>query len=74
MRPCFRAATLFRLCAVRDDETKLLAQVPFVYTEEQLYALEFAVQGNNLSLHIDGAPCLLSRMRMQHWIAAAPVS
>ncbi len=41
-----------------DDRTTVLAQAPFAYAEERLYAMEFAAQGSRLTLAIDGAPLL----------------
>ncbi len=42
----------------RDDALDVLAEAPFPYEEDRLYALEFACKGKTLSLSIDGKPVL----------------
>ena len=57
----FRGGERLAIIARQDDQTQVLAEMPFPYETERHYSLRFAVVGERLSLAVDGQPLLEAR-------------
>ncbi len=54
----FRGGERLAIIARQDDQTQVLAEMPFPYETERHYSLRFAAVGERLSLAVDGQPLL----------------